>query len=206
MYSKACEGSPPLHPLLLKSCAQSTNCCSERRTIVPVLMAWADSRAPTVENVQQLPHMPWFLTIETHDVSPHVSLRQSFSVGSGSVDSVTRDEIGFVCAVAEQFCGELIRKRDLNSSHVRSEYAFTPACHVRPRWLISSISLSEEQKFCMRSAPSWLLPYAFLCLALKCSNFSAHRDTSLPPRGTATVAASAAAASKATNVAFMAGF
>jgi len=52
------EGRPPKQPRLLKSWAQSTSCCSENRVIMPVLMAFTASMAPTVEKVQQLPHLP----------------------------------------------------------------------------------------------------------------------------------------------------
>ena len=52
------EGRPPKQPRLLKSWAQSTSCCSEKRVIMPVLMAFTASMAPTVEKVQQLPHLP----------------------------------------------------------------------------------------------------------------------------------------------------
>lgn len=56
----------PWQPWLLKFWAQSTSCCSASESILPVWMATADSRAPVVEKVQQLPQPPWFFTLETN--------------------------------------------------------------------------------------------------------------------------------------------
>jgi hypothetical protein len=104
------------------ACEAST-CCSLSRIIIPVLMACADSSAATVLKVQQLqqtrignrlgiqnlaqsrgnvylPHLPWFFTIETQDVSPHVAFRQSISFGA--TPNSTNSESGF-CIVALQF-------------------------------------------------------------------------------------------------------
>mmetsp|Transcript_22118 Transcript_22118/g.72831 ORF Transcript_22118/g.72831 Transcript_22118/m.72831 type:complete len:217 (+) Transcript_22118:2022-2672(+) len=143
MYSKAWDGRPPLHPLFLKSAAQSTSCCSLSRTISPVLMACRDSRAAAVEKVQQLPQVPWFFTIDTHEVSPHVWFLQSNS--SATIPIFTSFSTGVV-TVALQFCSAM-SLACLNSSQVRSLYWFSAALQVVPgRELIASTSLRDTQK------------------------------------------------------------
>eukprot|EP00438_Fugacium_kawagutii_P017638 Skav235512 [mRNA] locus=scaffold625:622163:623961:- [translate_table: standard] len=54
--------SPPWQPSFPKLPEQSTNCCSDKETNVPVAMAHAPSKAPVELNAQQEPHCCWFFT------------------------------------------------------------------------------------------------------------------------------------------------
>merc|ERR1712156_221305 len=63
----------------LPLCEQSTSCCSESERSSPVLMKWAPSMEPVVENDQQEPQEPWFLTPVTAPLATQST--ESSSVG-----------------------------------------------------------------------------------------------------------------------------
>jgi len=62
-YAKPASMRPPPQPLF--ALEQSTSCCSERDTSLPVAPDHAPSVPPVVENAQQDPHWPWFFTAVT---------------------------------------------------------------------------------------------------------------------------------------------
>merc|ERR550525_486174 len=82
-YLKASSISPPSHPLLPSRFEQSISSCSDRvgisSPVTSCLIAYRDSNEPVVENAQQEPQDPWFLTAVTYDF-PSLSV-QSISVG-----------------------------------------------------------------------------------------------------------------------------
>jgi len=65
MYWKAWSIQPPLQPWLPYEVEQSTSCCSDTETSLPVLIAYADSREPIAEKAQQEPQEPWSFTLFT---------------------------------------------------------------------------------------------------------------------------------------------
>merc|ERR550525_1469284 len=82
-YLKASSINPPSQPLLPSRFEQSISSCSDRvgisSPVTSCLIAYRDSNEPVVENAQQDPHDPWFLTAVTYDF-PSL-LVQSISLG-----------------------------------------------------------------------------------------------------------------------------
>jgi hypothetical protein len=55
---------PPLHPEFDNE--QSTNCCSDKSGgVTPFVLAQRPSIVATAANAQQLPQLPWSLTLDT---------------------------------------------------------------------------------------------------------------------------------------------
>merc|ERR1712048_202766 len=84
-YSKAESMRPPLQPMLPSLLEQSISCCSEREGRVPEEMKVAPSMEPVVENAQQEPHWPWFLT----GVTAPLDTQSTEAAGSTSLRSAT---------------------------------------------------------------------------------------------------------------------
>merc|ERR1719473_87157 len=53
---------PPWQPWFPSAFEQSTSCCSEMDTSLPVAISHAPSSEPVAEKLQHEPHWPWFFT------------------------------------------------------------------------------------------------------------------------------------------------
>merc|ERR1712013_778796 len=63
---------PPLQPML-PFLEQSTSCCSDMETSLPVPICHAPSMPPVVEKAQHEPHWPWSLTGVTAPASTQLT-------------------------------------------------------------------------------------------------------------------------------------
>jgi hypothetical protein len=113
MYLKASSIKPPLQPWLPSAWEQSISCCSEAEVRVLPAIFQAPSTEPVVENDQQLPHWPWFLTGVT---APDVRQSIEVTVVAGRAAKL-RSRAGTPF---------LERKPLRNSSAVKSENWLTP--------------------------------------------------------------------------------